>query len=163
MKKKNFIAALAMIFIIGLGATAYAASNNGDSASDSENGYRNGACISGGISGMGGLEGFSGQDILSNLLKSKGVTDEEITASRDSSKSLVDLLKEKGVTDDAISSYMLAQRTKIIDEAVAAGKIPDAQGKVMKERMTENSTYCTPGQGYSSESRQKGGCGMNRN
>jgi hypothetical protein len=146
MKKKNLIAALAMTLVIGLGATAYAASNNGNPASDSGNSCRNGACMSGGGYGMGRLEGFSGQDILNGLLKSKGVTDEEITASRDSGKSLVDLLKEKGVTDDEISSYMLAQRTKIIDDAVAAGKITDAQGKLMKERMTE-----------------KGGCGMNRN
>jgi hypothetical protein len=163
MKKKNLIAVLAMTLVIGLGATAYAESNNGNPASDSGNSYRNGACMSGGGYGMGRVEGFIGQDILSGLLKSKGVTDEEITASRNSGKSLVDLLKEKGVTDVEISSYMLAQRTKIIDEAVASGKITDAQGKLMKERMTENSTYCTPGQGYSGESRQKGGCGMNRN
>jgi len=153
MKKKNFIVALAMTFVIGLGATAYAASNNLNSASVSANGYGNGSCMSGGYE-MGRLEGFNGQDILSGLLKSKGATDEEITASRDSGKSLVDLLKEKGVTDNEISSYMLAQRTKIIDEAVAAGKITDAQGKTMKERMAENTGNCTPGQGS---------CGMNRN
>ncbi|HEY5576466.1 MAG TPA: hypothetical protein VIK34_07090 [Clostridiaceae bacterium] len=154
MKKKNLIVALAMTFVIGLGATAYAASNNGNSASGSANGYGNGSCMSGGGYRMGRLEGFSGQDILSGLLKSKGATDEEITASRDSGKSLVDLLKEKGVTDNEISSYMLSQRTKIIDEAVAAGKITDAQGKTIKERMAENSGNCTPGQGV---------CGMNRN
>ena len=163
MKKKNFIIALAMTFVIGLGATAYAASNNGNSAPNSANGYGNGACMPGGGYGMGRLEGFSGQDILSGLLKSKGVTDEEITAARDSGKSFVELLNERGITNEEISSYMLTQRTKIIDEAIAAGKITEAQGKVMKERMAENSAYCTPGQGYIGESRQKGGCGMNSN
>ncbi len=164
MKKKNLVLALTMTLVLGLGATAFAASNSGRTSSDPAYGYRHGTCMSAGSGyGMGRIDGFRGYDLLTELLKSKGVTDEQITAARDSGKTLVDLLHDKGVTDEQIKTYMLEQRTKLIDEALTAGKITEDQAADMKERLAENSANCVPGQGYGRENRQNGGCGMYRN
>jgi hypothetical protein len=162
MKKKNLVLALTMTLVIGLGATAYAASSTASSSAAQGSGYRYG-CMSGASGyGMGRIEGFRGYDILTQLLESKGVTADEISAARDSGKTLVDLLHEKGVTDEEIKSYMLDQRTKLIDEALSSGKITESQAADMKERLSENNASCVPGQGYNGESRHKGGCGMYR-
>lgn len=140
MKKKSIIVALAMTLIIGAGATAYAASNSTS--------VNNSTCtsMSSGI-GMGRISNLSGHDILSNLLKSKGVTESEITTALNSGKSMYDILKEKGVTDEDIKSYMLNERIKGIDKAVSEGAITKEQGDEIKSNIKENSANCTPGQG----------------
>jgi len=119
MRNKSIVLTLAMTLIIGAGATAYAASN-----SPSVNTVNNRTCSSMGAgTGMGRISNFSGHDILSNLLKSKGVTESEITTALNSGKSMYDILKEKGVTDADIQNYMLSEKTKVIDKAVSEGSI----------------------------------------
>ncbi|MBP1744504.1 MAG: hypothetical protein H6Q58_1482 [Firmicutes bacterium] len=136
MKKKHIIAALALSMVVGLGATAYAASGNG-TAAQAGTGYN---CSAGYGKGarMGQVEGFRGSDILTGLLESKGVTADEIAAARDSGKTLRELLNDKGVTDADINSYMLSERSKLIDAAVADGRITTEQGDRMKANMKEN-------------------------
>ncbi|MBL4931764.1 hypothetical protein [Clostridium paridis] len=143
MKIKNIVLSLAIVSVIGVGTTAYAAT----SSSASESNLTNQTCS--GV-GLGRVTNMRGYDILTNLLKSKGATDEEISSSLNSGKSLYDLLKEKGVTDEQIKEYMVNEKTKGIDEAVASGKFTKMQGEELKEDIKENSANCTtPGQGNS--------------
>jgi polyhydroxyalkanoate synthesis regulator phasin len=147
MKKKNIIAALALSMVVGLGATAYAA-GNGVTAQDGTGTGSRYNCSAGMNCGtgsgfgkgsrMGQVEGFRGSDILTGLLESKGVTADEIAAARDSGKTLRELLNDKGVSDADINSYMLSERSKLIDAAVADGRITAEQADQMKANMKEN-------------------------
>ena len=141
MKNKSTILALSMTLIIGVSATTYASTN-----SPSINSICNRACTSIGT-GIKRITNLSGHDILSNLLKSKGVTKEQITTALNSGKSMYDLLKEKGVSDADIKNYMLNERIQGIDKAVSEGSITKEQGEEMKSNIKKNSTSCTPGQG----------------
>jgi hypothetical protein len=142
MKKKSLIITLAITMMVGIGITAYATTTPNSSTRNNGNMK---SCI--------GNEGQSathlrGHDILTNLLKSKGVTDAEIDSTLDSGKSLYTLLTEKGVTDLEIKEYMLSERIKSIDEAVTNGTITKEAGEAEKTRIKENSANCeTPGQG----------------
>jgi len=159
MKKKSLIITLAITMMVGIGITAYAATtpnstprNNGTMASCTQEGGSRATQL-------------RGHDILTNLLKSKGVTDEEINAALDSDKSLYTLLTEKGVTDVEIKEYMLTERIKSIDEAVANGTMTKEDGEAAKTRIKENSANCeTPGQGKGkmNGSGNRGKMGMNK-
>lgn len=141
MKIKNIILALSIVSVIGVGSTAYAATTT----SPSENNPTTQTCSG---SGLGRVTNLRGNDILTNLLNSKGVSEEEISSALSSGKTLHDLLNEKGVTDEEIKEYMVNEKTKAIDEAVANGKITEEEGNQLKENIKENSLNCTtPGQG----------------
>jgi|GEM_PF-650281 len=90
-----------------------------------------------GSMGMGG-----GHNILSNLLKDKGTTDDEIKAALASGKSLYDFAIEKGITDAQMKEYMLTEGTKRIDDAVTAGKMTAAQAEEAKTKLTEAAANC---------------------
>jgi len=154
MKKKNLVFAITMTLVIGLGATAYAASNNSSTAQGSSNSLRGTCMAQGRRAGLGKLVGFNMRTALKDLLKSKGVTDDQITSARESGKTLVDLLKEKGVTDQQIKDYLLTSGDKAIDAAVAANKITSDQGTAMKEKLKERINAWTPGQGNKGEYRK---------
>ena len=155
MKKKNLVLTLAMTLAIGLGATAYAATTS------TSNAYHQG-----GGTGLGRVTGFRGFDIITNVLKGKGVTDTEITNALDSGKTLNSLATEKGITADELKKSMLEGKTKIIDDAVAKGTLTKEQGDAEKARITENIENCTtPGQmtgrmggGNRGRGMQNGGC-----
>ena len=132
MKKKNIVLSLAMALMIGIGTTAYAATSNSTTGKTFEKGNRSGM-------GMGKMENFKGPHVLSDLLKEKGATDEEIKAALDSGKSLYDLAIEKGITDDQMKEYMITEGTKHIDEAVTAGKMTAAQAEEAKTKLKEAS------------------------
>lgn len=156
MKGKKLLLSLAIVSAIGvsIGSAAYAATENSTTAG---NGIAN-RTYSG--MGYGRVTNVRGYDIMTELLKSKGVTDEEINTARDSGKTLYTLLNEKGVTDQEIKDYMLNARLKAIDEAVASGKLTQEQGDDLKERIKENSANCTtPGQGNQGERGANGGNG----
>lgn len=135
MKKKTIILSLAMALMIGIGTTAYAASN-----SKTGNNFRNRPAYGMGLGMMGN---FRGHDILTNLLKEKGATDEEINSALTSGKTLYDFAIEKGLTDEEIKNYMVSERTKAIDDAVASGQITAEEGAEAKTRIQENSANCT--------------------
>ncbi|PRR79499.1 hypothetical protein [Clostridium vincentii] len=142
MKKKNIIITLAITMMVGTGITAYA-STTPDSTPRNNGTMEN--CI--GTRGERATQ-LRGQDILTNLLKSKGVEDEEINSALDSGKSLHTLLTDKGVTAEEIKEYMLTEKIKNIDEAVTNGTMTNESGEESKTRITENSANCeTPGEG----------------
>ena len=137
MKIKNIILALSIVSVIGVGTTAYATTTR----SSSENKTCSGI-------GLGRVTNLRGNDILTNLLESKGVSEEEISSSLNSGKTLHDLLTEKGVTDEEIKEYMVDEKTKAVDEAVSSDKITEEEGNQLKENINENSLNCTtPGEG----------------
>jgi hypothetical protein len=140
MKKRNIVLSLTLTIALGLGVTAYA--TNGNALGKGTLG--NGACVG---MGIGRVTNIRGYDVLTELLKSKGVTDSEITAAQTSGKSLHDLALEKGITIDEIQAFMLKERIASIDEAVAAGKSTAEQGEAAKATITENSANCTLGGG----------------
>jgi len=148
MKKKNLILTLAITLVVGLGATAYAATTN------TNTGYYQGTRL-------GRITGFRGFDVITNILKGKGVTDTEITDAVNSGKTLYSLAEEKGITNDQFKSSMLEERIKIIDDAVANGTLTKEQGELSKERITENIANCTtPGQMNGRMGGQNRGRGM---
>lgn len=153
MKKKNLISTLAITLVLGLGITAYAAT-----ASPS-NTYHQSNCA-----GLGHITGFRGFDIITNVLKEKGVTNDEITKAINSNKTLYDLAKEKGITSDQLKKSLLKEKIKIIDDAVAKGTLTKEQGDSSKARITENITNCTtPGQMTGRMSNSNRGKGNHRN
>lgn len=134
MKKKNLISIFAATLVVGLGVTAYAAVPS------------NTNCQGGG-NGLGRIAGFRGYDIITNVLKEKGVTETEITNALNSGKNLNSLAEEKGITADELKKSLLEEKTKAIDNAVANGTLTKEQGETSKARITENISNCTiPGQ-----------------
>lgn len=136
MKKKSIVLSLTMALMIGIGTTAYATTSN------SETGKNFGQKAGSGM-GMGRIGQFKGHNILTNLLKENGATDEEINSTLNSGKSLYDFAIEKGLTDEEIKAYMVSEKLKIIDEAVASGKMTAEQGEEAKTKIEENSADCT--------------------
>lgn len=136
MKKKSLITTFAITLVLGLGVTAYAASTSPSNAYHQGTGY-----------GLGRIAGFKGYDIITNILKSKGVTDAEITNAINSGKTLNSLAEEKGLTADQLKKSILDEKSKIIDDAVAKGTLTKEQGDASKERISKNIESCnTPGQ-----------------
>lgn len=160
MKKKNLVLTLAITLAVGLGATAYAATTS------TSNAYHQGCGT-----GLVPITGFRGFDIITNVLKGKGVTDSEVTNAINSGKTLNSLAKEKGITDDEIKKSLLEEKIKIIDAAVAKGSLTKEQGDASKARIKENIANCTtPGQmsgrmvgGNRGRGMQNGGCLNNSN
>ena len=147
MKKKNLILSLAITLTIGLGATAYAASSP-------DNTYRQGLG-----NGLGRVASFKGSDIISSVLKDKGITDSEITNAVNLGKTIYNLAKEKGITDDELKKSLLEEKIKIIDDAVSKGTLTKEQGDASKAKITQNISNCTaPGQmtGIRAGSQNKG-------
>ncbi|MGE5627433.1 MAG: hypothetical protein ACM3X7_04855 [Solirubrobacterales bacterium] len=143
MKSKKIILTLAMTLIIGLGTTAFVSAN-----SATPNNFNNRTCTGTGTdTGYGCIANLNGHDILIKLLESKGLSDSQITNELNSGKTIYDILKEKGVTDEEIKTYMLNERIKSIDWAVSKGSITKEQGEEMKANIKENSSFCTPGSG----------------
>ena len=136
MKNKTIILSLTMALMIGIGTTAYAAASNSQTGTN----FRNRPAYGMGLGMMGN---FRGHDILTNLLKEKGATDEEINSALTSGKTLYDFAIEKGLTAEEIKNYMVSEKTKAIDDAVANGKITAEEGAEAKTRIQENSANCT--------------------
>ena len=151
MKNKKLVLTLTLSIALGLGATAFAASSSGSLISNSRpNGYYSGYGhgMTNGM-GMGRITNLRGYDILTNLLKNKGISVSEITSALNSGKTLHALLNEKGVSDDEIKNFILESKSKGIDNAVASGAITKEQGEALKADIKENIASCTgQGKGY---------------
>lgn len=131
MKKKNIILSLTMALMIGIGTTAYAAT----STSEAKTNFKQKPGFGMRISNAGH---FKGKDTLTNLLKEKGVTEDEINSALEAGKSLYDFAIEKGLTDNEIKEYILNEKIKQIDEAVANGTMTSEQGTEAKAKLQEN-------------------------
>ncbi|MBM7869134.1 ribosomal protein S20 [Clostridium pascui] len=131
MKKRNVIAALVLTMSIGVGATAYAASNDTTVTSAQR-------------LGLGRITSMRGYDYVSNILKNKlGLTDSDITNAKNSGKTLYDLAAEKGMTEDELKSLLLEEKTKLIDSAVEKGTITKEEGETLKANLNANIQSCT--------------------
>jgi hypothetical protein len=71
-------------------------------------------------------------DAITGLL---GMPQEEIYAERAAGKTLSEIAAEKGVTDQQLIDAMLAGRQEVIDQALADGRITQAQADWMQEAM----------------------------
>lgn len=131
MKKRNVIAALVLTMSIGVGATAYAASNDT-------------TVIPGQRLGLGRITSMRGYDYMSNILKNKlGLTDTDITNAKESEKTLYDLAAEKGMTQEELKNLLLEEKTKSIDDAVKKGTITKEEGETLKANLNANIQSCT--------------------
>lgn len=131
MKKRNIITALALTMVIGIGATAYAASNDSTAAS----GQR---------LGLGRITSMRGYDYITNVLKNKlGLTDAEITNAKNSGKTPYELATEKGMSQEQLKTSLLEEKTKAIDAAVSKGTITKEEGESLKAKLNTNMQNCT--------------------
>lgn len=134
MKKRNIISALALTVIIGVGATAYAASNDNISKANSPAQRL----------GLGRITSMRGYDYITSILKNKlGLSNEEITNATNSGKTIYDLAKEKGMSDEQLKAALLEERTKAIDEAINKGTLSKEDGDALKEKLSTNIESCT--------------------
>jgi len=139
MKKKNLITALVLTIAIGAGVTSYAASNT--ISKTNTIGNENGAHQR---LQLGKTIGARGYDSVTSVLKNKlKVTDEEITNAINSGKSMFDLAKEKGISEEDFKAAIKADRIKLIDKAIANGKISKEQGDSIKASVEANMENCT--------------------
>jgi polyhydroxyalkanoate synthesis regulator phasin len=78
-----------------------------------------------------------------------GLSGEELRTSLESGKTLAEVAKERGKSVDGLIDAMVAEATKQLDEAVAAGKLTkerrDAMVADLKERITELVNNGRPG------------------
>lgn len=140
MKSKKLILGLTIAIIMGLGATAYAASAEITTVSSTSTHQR---------AGLGRITGMRGYEYVQSILKNNlGMTDAEITAGLNSGKTMYTLAEEKGLTEDQFKAVLLEERNKAIDKAISDGTITKAEGDSMKETLENNIDTCTgiPGQ-----------------
>lgn len=130
MKKRKIITVLTLTMVIGMGATAYAASNSPVSVPAQR-------------LGLGRITSIRGYDYISNILKDKlGLSDAEISNGVNSGKTLYDLAAEKGMTDEELKAALLDERAKAIDSAVSKGTITKDEGETLKENLKTNMANC---------------------
>lgn len=147
MKKRNIISALALTLAIGMGATAYAASNDTSTTTAPHQRL-----------GLGRITGIRGYDYITNILKNKlGLSDTDITNARNSGKTPYELATEKGMSQEQLKSTLLEERTKAIDAAVANGSITKQEGDSLKSSLNTNMENCT---GNFGQGMVRGGCGF---
>lgn len=152
MRKRNIISALALTLAIGMGATAYAASSDSNTSTTAPRQRL----------GLGRITSMRGYDYISNVLKNKlGLTDTDITNSRNQGKTPYELATEKGMTQDQLKSALFEERAKAIDAAVANGTITKEEADSLKASLNTNMENCTGnfGQGMM-QGKGQGGSGF---
>lgn len=133
MKKRNIISALVLSMAIGMGATAYAASADNTTAGTPSQRL-----------GLGRITSMRGYDYITNVLKNKlGLSDTDITNAINSGKKPYDLAAENGMTDEQLKAYLIEERSKSIDDAVAKGTITKEEGENLKANLNTNIQNCT--------------------
>jgi ribosomal protein S20 len=130
MKKIIIVLALVLTLVIGIGATAYAATNGSQTAPQRL--------------GLGRITSMRGYDSMISVLKNKlGLTDTDINNARSSGKTLYELAEEKGLTAEQLKTALYDERVKAIDDAVNKGTITKEQGDTLKENLKSNIDNCT--------------------
>ena len=144
MKKRNIIIGLVLTMALGLGVTAYAASEEEGTATTKQR------------LGLGKITSMRGQDYVSDVLKNKlGLTEEEIATALSEGKSLHNLAIEKGLTEETFRAALLEEKSNAIDTAVSEGKITTEEAVIIKEKLNDNIINCT---GKYGEGQGKGSC-----
>lgn len=149
MKGKKFLAALALTFIVGTGATVYAEATT--------NSANHGA-------GLGRITSMRGYDYVTSVLKSKlGMTDKEITDGLNSGKTMYQLTEDKGMTIDEFRTALIEEKSKTIDESVSKGTITKDQGDSLKQNIKNNISSCTGNTGHMQGNGMRGNGKMSGN
>lgn len=131
MKRKSVITALALAMVLGIGATAYAATTDNTNTT----GQR---------LGLGRITSMRGYDYIENILKSNfGLTDTDLSNALNSGKTLYDLAVEKGMTQDQLKTALLEERSKAIDAAASKGTITKEEADRLKSNLSINMQSCT--------------------
>jgi len=82
-----------------------------------------------------------------------GMSTDDVAQAREDGKSLSQLADEKGVAQDELIETMLAPRKAMLDQAVADGRLTQAEADAMLERMRSRLTQKADG------AQAGGGCG----
>jgi hypothetical protein len=138
MKRFIIVTVLAAVLVTVLASAAFAAGPVGgrwaSQTSPQQAVPTTGACPMGGA-GMMGRPGWAGQpDEVAALL---GMTAGQIQAERQSGKSLAQIAQAKGVSEDKLIETILAAKKAILQDAVTAGKLTQAQADAMLDRMDD--------------------------
>jgi hypothetical protein len=159
MKVKKLVTVLVLTLVLGLSATAYAATTQGTTVRQRL--------------GLNRITSMRGYDYVVSVLKNKlGLTDKNITDGLNSGKTLYDLAKDKGMTLEQYKDAVYEEKAKAIDAAVSKGTITKQQGEDLKAALKSNIDNCTaPGQmsgrgagncgGMMGRGRGNGGCYLN--
>lgn len=143
MKSKKYIIALTMTVAMGLGVTAYAATEASTTTVSTESTSTTTASTHQ-RAGLKRVTGMKGYDYVESVLKNKlGMTDEEITAGFDAGKTMYALAEEKGMSEEQFKAALLEEKNKSIDNAVVAGNITKEEGTSIKETIKNNVDSCT--------------------
>lgn len=111
------IAALALVFVIGAGSTAFAKTSTTPSSTK----------VSGSTTTKKG--GFRGEG-FEKLITDLGLTKDDLDKARGSSKTIFDLAKEKkGLSADKVREMLIKNDTESINKAVSEGKLTKEEGK----------------------------------
>lgn len=128
MKVKSFLAAAAIVCVIGGGTAAYA-----QTANNSSNPLH-----------LGRVTSMRGYDYASSVLKDKlKMTDEEINKGLDSGKTMSELAKDRGMTIEEFRKALIDEKSSAIDKAVSNATVTKEQGDLMKDRIKNNINNCT--------------------
>lgn len=112
-KKSKIIAALSLSMMIGLGSTAFAATNSTSKETKKPNKMME----------MFKNKKAHGNDGFGQLIQKLGLTKEDIATAKNSGKTLFDLAKEKGYTADQVREMLVQIKTECINKAVTDGKL----------------------------------------
>ncbi len=86
----------------------------------------------------------NGYSVMSDAItKLLGMTPQQIYDARASGKTLSDLAKSKGITDQQLIDAMLAGQKTVIDQALKDGRITQAQADWMTARMKTMLPFAT--------------------
>ena len=77
----------------------------------------------------------AGKDLAQEVLEAFGMTPEEIKAAIQNGQTIEELAAEKGVDLDAIFAEWVAEKSAVIKQAVADGKITEEKAAEMLERL----------------------------
>lgn len=87
--------------------------------------------------GFGHRHGFGGFAVLDTAAAYLGMSDADLREALED-KTLAEVAKEKGKTVDGLVRAIVAAEEKMIDEAVADGRITKAQASEIKSRLAEH-------------------------
>ena len=91
---------------------------------------------------MGGYGPIMDEPTFVLVAEALGVSTDSLSADVQSGKTLADIITASGKTIDEVSAYVLAERQADLDEAVADGRITQAQADLMIDRMESQIATC---------------------
>lgn len=149
MKRGKILATLTLAFTLGIGATAFAASDASDTK-DTSNTTISSQSTTSNTTGIGlrRITGKRGYDYTLSIAKDMlKMDDEAINEAKASNKTIYDLLEENGISHDEFKAKLIESKEKAIDEAAKNGSITQEEATTYKETIKNNAENSVPGQG----------------